>query len=107
MSTQKLKKSSLELTTEGRVEMPESDYADIYIWGEKWKLPEDFESKKEFRIVLGKNDYVIITGQHYSDRHGRHVDILQYALDGKIKRKLHCGTDDSLGKSLAKCLQWT
>lgn len=87
--------------------MPELDYADMYVWEGKWKLPEDFESKKEFRIFLGKNDYVLITDEHYSDRNGRHVDILRYAVDGRIKRKLHCKTDDNFGKSLAKCLQWT
>jgi hypothetical protein len=87
--------------------MPELDYADIYIWKGKWKLPEDFESKKEFRIFLGKNDYVVITDEHFSDRHGRHVDILRYAVDGRIKRKLHCKTGGDFGKSLAKCLQWT
>ncbi|MGD0494631.1 MAG: hypothetical protein ABSB28_01165 [Candidatus Bathyarchaeia archaeon] len=86
--------------------MPE-DYADMYIWKGKWKLPEGFGSKKEFRIFLGKNDDVVITDEHYSDRHGQHVDILQYAVDGSIERKLHCKTGDNFGKSFVKCLQHT
>ena len=77
---------------------------DLFIWERGWRLPEPFDSKREFKRFLSKNDYIMITDPHYSKKNGHHFDILQYGKNGKIKRKIHCKMDDHLGKSFAKYL---
>jgi hypothetical protein len=76
----------------------------LYVWEKGWSLPEGFGSKKEFRIHLGKNNYVEVTGEHYLKKNGLHYDILQYAQNGKIGKKLHCKTGDDFGKQFIQCL---
>jgi hypothetical protein len=77
----------------------------LYIWDNGWSLPNGFESKKEFRTYLGKNDYVVATSEHYSKKNNWHCDIFQYAEDGQIDKKLHCKAGDDFGKRFTQCLR--
>jgi hypothetical protein len=82
-----------------------SELADVYIWKGRWRLPKDFESKREFKILLAKNDFVLITDEHYSKKNGRHVDVCTYAKNGDIGKKMHCKVGNNFGSSLVKCLR--
>ena len=83
--------------------MPE--LASMYLWKEKWSLPEGFESKKEFKICLAKNDFILVTDPHYSKKNSWHIDVLQYAKNGRIGKKLHCKLGNNFGSSIVECLQ--
>jgi hypothetical protein len=81
------------------------ELADMYLWKENWSLPEGFESKKEFKICLAENDYVLITSTHHSKKNGWHFDVLQYAGSGKIGKKLHCKLENNIGSSFVECIK--
>lgn len=81
------------------------ELADIYVWEGKWSLLEGFENKKEFKICLAKNDFILFTDPHYSKKNGWHIDVLQYAKNGKVRKKRHCKLRNSFGSSIVKCLQ--
>jgi len=77
----------------------------LYIWDNEWSLPDGFKTKREFRMYLGKNEFVVITNEHYSKKNNWHCDILKYAEDGQINKKLHCKSGDGLGKRFIQCIQ--
>jgi len=79
--------------------------ADAYIFKGKWRLPKGFNDKREFRLFLGKEHYIIITEPHYSKNNSYHFDILEYGDNGKARRKLHCKIDSMMGKSFVNCLK--
>lgn len=81
-----------------------SELPAMFVWGDGWRLPDGFKSKKEWRIFLGKNDYVIKTDEHYSKKNSWHYDVFQYGSDGQINKKLHFKIgDDDLLRRFTQC----